>query len=196
MAVGDILQVTFKGFLHGQTILNTLHWYEEASGVGNPGNTLASNMDTRWTANIVTRLSNEFTHDETQAQRIFPRPPLVPSIAGPITPIPGGIAFNSLPTQNSAIITKRSPFAGVKYRGRMFLAGIPVNEELDSQLTTVYQDSLLTGATALLQNLTVAGFTWRPVIFHRATNTIDPITSFVVQRIIRAQRRRQVGRGV
>jgi hypothetical protein len=133
-------------------------------------------------------------------QKIYPKP----RGFGLITTIdePGTGPAPACPTAVAAVITKQTAFAGREYRGRTYVAGVPVQFETNSVLNA--------GATLTLQHIADAMATplqvnsqaaFLPVVagyYPKAVNTWvwNNITTCVARNILRSQRRRQVGIGI
>jgi hypothetical protein len=195
MAVNDIYQLTVKQRMHGQLVLNVLFYKETVSGSGDAAANLATAFINTIMATWKTMQSNEISHEAVITQKVFPQPPLVPHIntssAGP-----GTVSQNALPTSMAAVLTKRTQFAGPKYRGRLYIAGIPVTYENDSQLSAAGEVAAVQLAAVLDDQISNASYVFRPVVFHRKPLfTSDEINVVSIQRVLRNQRRRQIGRG-
>jgi hypothetical protein len=197
MAVNDIHQVVVRQLLHSQTILNVLHYRVSVDG----GAATPSDLATLITNNVIPQFkqcqSNELTHVDIVVQKIWPLPPFVP-IFSAVAAGAGSIAQNSLPTSMTAVITKRTAFAGRKYRGRVFVCGVPITLELDSQITAAGL-ILYNNLAAVLddaQTSALGANAWVPIIWHRVPKTFDTVVSADARPILRNQRRRQVGKGV
>lgn len=195
MAIGDIYQVNIVGRLHGQTTINTFHYAENQVGAGSAEAALL----TLFNAGVVSELKNacsaEWELITTTAQQIRPLPPLLPvddnTAAGP-----GAVAGESLPTSVAVVVTKRTGFAGRAFRGRCYFAGVPVSQEVDSQISTAAL--LLWGDVASEMSQTLADSTWNfsPIVYHRLSGTGTIIQNCLERQILRNQRRRQVGKGI
>jgi hypothetical protein len=196
MAVGDVYRVVMEQGLHGQRILNVFH-YVQSQGAGFFPQ---ANVVDRFIAQVIPQFkglqSSELVHVNVSGQRIFPRPPFVATVnttgAGP-----GAVAGGSLPTSIAVTVTMRTQFAGQKYRGRVFIAGIPVTSELDSQLDgTPFQQWTTAMQTADNPLIDAAeGLQFDSVVWHRSTQTYDLSNQWEARRIFRNQRRRQLGKG-
>jgi len=194
MAINDIYAVTLRQRLHAQVCLNVSHWRETATGTGNGALVLAQDI-----VNVLLPLqksvqSAELTYEGVQVQKIYPLPATNPIIntTGNGTATVGG---SSLPTSVAGVITKRTNFAGRKYRGRVFVAGVPVGSENDSQLSAGVMTAWQILADSYALNKGTSGWTWSPVIWHRVSKTSDDVIAGIARQILRNQRRRQVGRG-
>lgn len=195
MAVGDIYLVTFVQEQHGQAILNTVHYKETVSGGAAGAATLAAKIDADagpvWRA----ALSDEWEYQYTQVQKIYPGVPQFPVVVGTNAGI-GSVANDPEPTSVSIVVTKRTALAGPAYRGRIYLAGIPVTYINDSALSSTGVTGLTGVAEELIEPKTSGGYTFVPVIWHKASLTSDDITGLTLRTTVRNQRRRQLRRGI
>lgn len=197
MAVEDIYRVGIEQTLHGQLVLNVLHFRERSTDAAITD--LAGALAGRVAAVVVPPMkaaqSNELNHTRIWAQRIKPTPPLIPSVvvghAGA-----GSFPSNSLPTSVSVVVTKRSTFAGVKYRGRLYGAGIPQAGEDNSQIIQAHVDLWQNVGDAIATALVNGAAIWDPIIWHRSTQNYEVILACEARAVLRNQRRRQLFRGV
>lgn len=194
MAVGDIFRVTMEQALHSQTIMNTLHYRCVTTG-GADSPVLAALITSNITPLMKAVQSNELTHGPVYVQKIWPLPPLLPAANNTAIGV-AGVAQNSLPTSMAVVITKKTEFAGRKYRGRFFAAGVPVTHENDSRLALANVAAWQALADALDDVLVTPGWSFQPVLWHKATKTYHDLMSGEVRLILRNQRRRQVGKGI
>lgn len=98
---------------------------------------------------------------------------------------------------DSAAITMRTELAGRRFRGTKHIGPAPDAASVAGLLTAAYVEDLNEFATALLVEIAPAANAMRlvPVVYHKATNTSDDLTSFTIGRQSRVQRRRTVGLG-
>jgi len=198
MAVNDIHQVTLKQDLHGQVILNTLHFRVSTVGTGSADLALANYFDSVVVASWQTVMSDEWHYSSTQSQKIHPLPPLLPTIVQ-ANPSDGDIASPSFPTVVAATITKRTANAGTRWRGRVFIAGLPANGAEDSVLgVTALADLQVIAALffSIPTGTGLNGFVFVPCLFHRDDRSSSDIVSAIARETLRVQRRREVGRGI
>lgn len=107
----------------------------------------------------------------------------------------GSTVGDVLPRQVCGVITKRTNFAGRKYRGRAY---IPFPSETDNDVNgrpgNVYQTGLTTLANGICDEFTVTGalgtIVFKPVLFHKKDSTFDLVTSHVERDRWGTQRRR------
>jgi hypothetical protein len=194
MAVNDTFSVVLRGRLHGQTILQVLHYRETTAGVGNAAVALATAIDGTIPSKLKDALSNEWEHLDVTAQKIHPLPVLTPATVATAAG-PGLNAVPSTPSSVAAVITKRTPFAGPGFRGRSYFAGVPTTSETDSELNGVGLIDFGNLGDALIADQTNGAYTWSPCLWNRTLNVATFITGRTVQPVLRNQRRRQVGRG-
>lgn len=196
MAVNDIYRIGIKQTLHLQNILTILHYRQTASA--DPPNdqlSIAERVATTIVPLMKAVQSSELWHDLVYSQKIWPLPPLVPT-EQKTAPGAGGVAGGSLPTSVAVTITKRTQFAGRKYRGRAFIAGVPVTSESDSQLAQAQMAAWQQLADGMA--LTLQGFNeniYQPVLWHQGPKTWDAIVACSARTVLRNQRRRQIGKG-
>jgi len=155
MAVGDIYSVVVRGTLHGQTVLNVLH-YEVAATAGVP-----LTLDTMALL-FATRVQNAYKNlmPPTASFRGCDFRNLMPpaTLAYPDVTNDGvGLTGTTLtPTQTSLLIRTQANFAGRQYIGRIYPGLISATYvDVDGQLTGLGSAALtvlanLLGPTALL----------------------------------------------
>lgn len=195
MAISDIYQLTIVGQLHGQTILNVLHYQQSGGSALNTSQELVTEWRAFCEAHWLACCSNEYKIVGYICQRIRPLPVMAAYESGALN-LSGTVAQNSLPTSMAAVLTKRTDIAGRSYRGRIYMAGVPATYEDDSEITGAASNVYGAVATDLVGPMTdPANNTWAHVLWRRKVGQSQPITSVVVRATLRNQRRRQVGRG-
>jgi len=196
MAVGDMYRVVINQTLHGQVINNVLHYRKTEEGFIDGGAlALAQRVDAVIVVAMKVQQSSELAHVNVLAQRIRPTPPLVPVLVNTNNGA-GSVAGGSLPAADTVVITKRTPYAGRKFRGRVYVAGVPVTHEDNSTIAVAQLNNWQVLANTFAVNLTLDDDTWTPVVYHRSNFTHDVIVAAQVRNILRSQRRRQIGKGV
>jgi len=199
MAMNDRFRATIVGSLHGQTI-NTVLFYIQSFDNGvtsTPEIGLAAQVGIL-ASGLLAEQSVEYTYLQTVVQRFVPVPPRVPIVDASLTGT-GSITGDSLPCYCCATITKQTNFAGPRYRGRIYLAGIPVSSELDSQLKSARRLALQTLAAPFASILTdLNGDQFTPILEHRnpVPDFYTVLRSMRVNPVLRSQRRREIGKGV
>jgi len=185
------------GSLHGQLTVNRFFYYA-TTGPGNVAS-LLDRIKTNVVINIYGLLSPEFTVVRLEGQRVSPKP--LTFLTTLAINLPGTLTGASVPSSVAVVVAKHTNFAGRKYRGRFFFAGIPASSHANSLLTTTAATAWQTFAGFCDDNLTdVDGTQWEPILSHGYVPNTDvlsytPITQCVASSVLRNQRRRQVGRG-
>ena len=196
MAVGDVFQVTQIGVQHSQTILNVFHYRTTVAGTDTDILSAVAAAFEVVTSNAwQNTTSDEFEIIGYAVQKILPLP-ISNAFTRNVSRV-GLIAGDSLPTSMAGVITKRTAFGGASNRGRTYVAGLPLSFEEQSTISNIGL-TLLQALGDTLDNplVTTNGTTLEPVLLHRDPMTVTPIKSTLARRILRNQRRRQVGRGV
>lgn len=200
IADGDIAQVTTVGMLHGQVCENVFHYKAVGTGVADDGNgdliKLAEEFDLQVNQALEVFRSIEFGIDRIDVQRIhpvrnlrLPIPSAAPNGTNPNPAVPSSVTFN---------IKKLTDFAGRKFRGRAYFAGLARTLIVQSELLEETFDAIqLDVAPELASLIVTTSVTWEPVLLHLGPPvTSTPITAAATDKILRNQRRRQVGVGI
>jgi len=200
LAIDDILEISFRGTLFGQRILNILHYVVNVTGAGNTIDQLdeiATDFGTNgistpiigaWSAAVTAA----YNLDEIRVQRIYP----TRTIYMRNLPDQGGTYAGTCPSANIAVsIQKRGTVVGRTSNGRVQIAGIPregmQNGEIDvggyGPLIGTLRDKLAANQTTSVTPLTII-----PCIFN--PNAANPkyqiIQSWLVQLTLRTMHRR------
>lgn len=200
---GSLMEIQIIGRLHGQRTRNVFHYLYDPDGVAlTDGKAAAENarddFQTFMVDPLLTLVSNEYTIEKLSAQWILPtryRAVVDDDLQT------GGVTGNSLPSYCAAVISKYADFAGASWQGRTFFAGIPVTSEEDSQLEETAYNGFVALAAQFLEplNLGVPGADVFMVVSTPASffpiNVNAEVTEAVANRVLRAQRRREVGVG-
>lgn len=194
MAAGDYYRGTVMATLHGQSIQNVFH-YRVNTAPGGDQTAAFSVAFQNIGAAMKEVLSNEWVFVGCVVQKFYPTPPEY-AIWNYTGAGAGEVAENSLPTTVAATITKQTLYAGRLYRGRSFIAGLPVTYDDDSLLSSAAITALTPLATLIGQQISYSGYTFDPIIYHRVGGTHTLITQATVRAPLRVQRRREVGRGI
>jgi len=195
VAVNDYYRVTVDQTLHGQKVLNTFYYQETTSAGGGSSAALANRFAVVVIPTMKACQSNEVQHNGVYAQKIWPLPPIVPSFDASAAG-PGGVPGSSLPSSMAVVMTKQTAFAGRKYRGRVYIAGLAAIHEDDSKLAPGVFNLWSAFSTTLAGVLAPAGYAFTPIVYHKATRTHDNIVNVLTRTNLRNQRRRQIGKGV
>jgi len=128
MAVGDVYRARLEYMTPTGVAFNITHWFSTAETAGGVGqlilaNAIGTNLGPLLKPLLVTSASFQFTH----VQRLTP-PVLAESVSANGNG-PGTVAGDALPGQTAGLLTLRTPFAGRRNRGRMY---IPAPGEADN----------------------------------------------------------------
>lgn len=197
--IGDIYTLTLKGTVQGQRCENVLHYEVTADA---DYSQLAGGLNNYAAAIILPAIANiqtsEFLWDEVTAQKIWPLPAFFPITFA--TGIPGDVPPPTMPAEVAFVVSKQTILAGRKYRGRLYVAGIgalAMSASTGKWDTTTMGAASSIGATLLANVPSTGGIgSLRPVIYHRVTNTTTVLAAILPRDVPRAQRRRQIGRGI
>ena len=184
LALNDVVQVSFRGTLYGQRMLNILHYVVGVVGSGSDVSQLdilvsniltgGGSVDPR--TPFLACIGTEYTLDTIRAQRVHPtRTIYMEAVDG------GGGAYGSGTevTNISASIEKRTQKAGRMGIGRIQIPGVPTLAMNNGELTNAYLTGPMEDLAAVLpQSLTTTGpvVTYVPCLF----NPTDPGVKFAV----------------
>lgn len=197
--IGDIYQVTTIGTLQQQTIENVFHYRVRADA---DSTALVAGLlqffETNFLAAAPAIQSVNFKWTMIRIQKIWPLPARLAQ-EFPEAQL-GALAGQSLPAEVAMVLTKQTILAGRANRGRTYIAGMPATT-VDAVTGRFGADIILDAAdlagqlTQVVPSLPGAG-TLEPVIYHRASHGATVIESVIPRNVPRAQRRRQVGKGI
>jgi len=208
MAIGDHFRLAFSGGLAGQEIVNV--WHYRQSTANTSGNSDVKSLALAFNVGIVPALRACVTVDFTYVMiesRSFPLPP-VPMVGhDEALADSGDVAGASLPPSVAVVIRRRTAFLGRKYRGRLFLAGVDVAAVVDGQVTdagTLANLAILgSKLSGPIVDAAVGSPTFTPeictILFDEGTGIYSyratDVNGFTVDKVVRSQRRREIGRG-
>lgn len=200
---GSVVQVTID-YLHFESVLmNVLHYVcvEEATG----GATIASETQA---------IADKIGDDANPASPVSEIIKLIPSScvlrsvkAQVVSPDRYAYRFKNIYTAGDrgesytanvdAVVTKRTDSSGYGKQGDMFLPGLDANDAVGALITDAFFTEIETGMQWLKASVvTEADGLYSPVIFHRGTATVTPITSVLPHNTVRVMTRRTLGRGI
>ena len=205
LAVGDIVQVQWRGLAMNQQFLLTRN-YVLSGGGGNAAHSVPEDLLDIGEAINVGGL-NDLTTDflalmptnyqlfEIRTQRIAPeRSVLVDVNAGPAAGTEGSVA---VVPNDAAVVTFRTELAGRNQVANIHLGPLPVDGASAGQITGPYNGLINAFAILLTDNLAIAGFTGilKPIILHKPAMTWNLITHFQIQPQARVMVKRTLNRG-
>jgi hypothetical protein len=200
-----MILVQVRGRLHGQRIINDF-WYR----ISLLTTTFDTNVDQaavlaqfqmNFEAAILPLLSQDYTVEEYRCSCFhvdllgnvtrFAFANILP------TEVAGGVASASLPSTCAAIMKRIGTLAGPSHRGRIFVAGVPVASELESQLAPVVRAAWTTAALTLKEGIPSLGNWNLTPILKPGPDMVffEDVNSTAIDTVLRVQRRREVGRG-
>lgn len=202
MTVGDIVSITLRGTLNGQTTLNVLHY--RLTSVGGLTD-FAS-----WASAVVIKLdgpaemavfyagalSEDVTNLQYVIQKIYPTRLVV--YVHDMTATEGQITESALPPGVQASLTKRGALANRNNIGGVRMPGAPITANEGGYISTAYNALLEAFATYLAGPITTVTIgTLTPIIYNRQIPADSPaVATVTVEQTMRTMRRRVVGRGI
>jgi len=202
LAVGDVIQVSLRGTLYGQRILNVLHYSVAVAGSGTDYDQLSiltSNLVTGGGSvdplvDFLAAIAPQYQLVEVRAQRVYPlRTIYAYTIDGRF----GTYATGTETTNIAASLEKRTLTPGRMGIGRLQLAGIPTAAMDNGELAAAYKATEMSNlAQKLLLSITTSSpvVTYTPCLFNPTApvNKFSPLFSIVIQDSLRTMRRRTV----
>lgn len=194
--LNEVVRVVIGQSLDNQQVLNVLYYQCTQPDPGLTENSLNSWVGTNIVPAFQGVQSNRLVHSFVLSQKFFPPPPNLP-VASTAFVGPGTTVIAALPAQNAIVLTKQTNKAGRKFRGRVYVTGLPQTSIQDGELLAAVFPNWNVLASALKMPVTIGGTNARmvPVLFHKSSGTVDPIVDIQTRIVVRAQRRRQVGKG-
>jgi len=205
LATGDVIQVSLRGTLYGQRILNILHYVITVPHTGSDIDQLkdiatsiaADTGSQQIAATLLALVTADYKLDDVRAQRVYPTRSVYQQTANGNV----GTDVGNARSVNSALsITKQGDRAGRKGIGRIQIAGISSND----MVSGLWDVTGLAGQLGDFINCVKASYTtaatpitMAPVIFN-PTGPVDfysPILAWTVQEEIRTMHRRTVRLG-
>jgi len=195
MEVNDIMEVKVYCTFGDQTSVNVLHYLVATkAGAGATAGQIAGAISTKIHGEYKACMSADAVFWGVGAARIFP-------VASPqaVTNANQGVgsdAGDALPRQVCGLITKVTPFAGRKFRGRVYVAfPSELSNEDEGKVTGTYKTTLGVLGQALIDPVTAdpgGGNTNElvPIIWHKESETYTIITGYLARERWATQRRR------
>ena len=193
-AVNDILLTTIQGTLFAQRTITTFHWKVATIQPEVNLQNLLLGFNTLLLAEWQAMLSEDWLGDITTIRRLSPSPTrtFTESIAG----TNGTVADDSLPPSTAGVISRFGNGASKSNRGRIYVPAVPEAWHLAGQLTAAGVAAYDAFRPVLDLTADLGGIaTLEPVLFKKPNLTLL-IEGSTTRRILRVQRRREVGVGV
>ena len=188
MAVGDVHRAWFQwsNAQTGKNLTSGFHFIQEGLSVNDAE--VHDAMEDWWTSQKTKHAAN-IVLDALHIRRVSPPEPIIRTRS--LSPgVAGTASGEALPGETAPVISLRTASIGKSYRGRMYLP--PVGEALsDGQLSTSTQDDIETYFETLMTTMASVGTLMPVVVYSDALNVATEVTHVLVDRRIRAQRRRQ-----
>lgn len=181
-------------YLPNQVSVNVLHYIcTTAAGAGGTDTTFAAGLDALLSPLVKALIDEAAFWRGVSVQQISPPPPTLPAVVT-VNDGPGTALGDLLPAQVSGIITKQTPLAGVKFRGRMYVP-FPSETDNNSNAPTASYGTRLTSLALALSDAIVAGVggdtsDMTPCLYHRSDGSITLITQARANTLWATQRRR------
>lgn len=199
VAVDDIFEVRWTGFLHGQQVMNTFHYKVTSASAptltGTNFGELGEAFELAVSTPFLNLLSQELTGLAIQIQKIEPARYLAYTYYP--DPAVGQVAGSALPSGVAVVIRRRAQEAGRYAQGRIYVPGLPVSAENDSQLTDLAFANWSGIMQGMLTDLAIPDtVSLSPVLYNKQIGTaLYDVQVVELDRNLRYQRRREVGRG-
>lgn len=194
LQVGDIMVAVMKGRLFGQSVQSTFHYRATAVDGSYTLKNFITGLSATLLDNYVKAVSRDWTGDVLYGRILAP----VKSRGEEITlgAASGDVLEDALPPTTCAVIGRYTLVPGPGGRGRIFLPAIPESWN-DAGILSVAGVTALTDLQQFMaESITpLAGNTFEPVLWKRP-NLALPITDTKTQRVLRVQRRREIGVGI
>lgn len=199
VADGDIFELRLIGTLHGQMVMNTFHYKNvtvtPTNLTGVNFDQLAAAFETAFVTPLLNLLSEELTDVVTQVQKIEPARYLAYTYNN--DPGVGQVTGSAVPSGVSVVMRRRAQEAGRYAQGRIYVPGLPVAYEDDSELAAAQVTPFTNVAAGMLTDLVIPDtITLSPVLYNKQIGTaLYDVQVTEVDTALRYQRRREVGRG-
>jgi len=193
--LNEVWQVRIYTQEQAQLGINVLHYrVDSITGVAATDAQLAARMDLLFGPLMTPLMCSAASYRGIGVQRVNPGPPTVEVYAN-AEEGDGEVAGDPLPKQTCGIITKRTPLAGRRFRGRMYVPfPSEASNDTDANPVAGYLAALaaLAGQVAdiVLVGTLPSTSSMTPVIYHRSTQTTTDLVSCSVNDRWATQRRR------
>lgn len=199
LTAGDIVEYRLLGVLDGQRTITTYHYL---IGGGTPQDTDTTSLEAAlraklWEESWQTEASSDFAMEYSQVQKIAPTR-LVPYTYtfAPLSPGNGDAPCSA--SGVAVVIRRKTILASRQGQGRVYLPGIPVASVSNSLISALATAGWQAIADTIDDEVDFQGGarTATPIIYSTAAKVNRGTVAFtVLDRILRYQRRREVGVG-
>lgn len=196
----SIIEFRLTGILHQQQVMMTFHYTNRDAPIDPLGEELqlyCAHFEATVWAVIRARISNEFTEAAITAQMIqntrYRSVVHLPAVRI------GTLSASALPSGVAVVNRRQGDVASRSTQGRIYVPGLIAADENDSQLSaaafTLWSDNVAPVLSDFIQGAAMTPLT--PVVYHPGNPALyTPVTKTVTDKILRYQRRREVGVGV
>lgn len=205
MGFNDIYRLKIHQRLHGQEVINVLHFKEDAPLGGVGAQALADDFRTNMQTTMRARSTNELVYEYVEVIPLIPtgeEPKLSLWPANTLGTLGGGTGTGSV----AEVVTLYTGQAGRRKRGRIYLAGGNTGSMIQGQWTLTQTNATTAFITALGNRYAKIPYTTSWVLGvwsrmngnqHPPYNTagFTPVQVLTIRTTIRNQRRRQLGVG-
>jgi hypothetical protein len=194
LAANDILIGVVKGVLYNQTVESTFHWKITSVPNGYNLSNFVDDMMTGLLPEYALCLSASWTASACYARRVSS--PATRGVEKIPVVTPGAIASLALPPSNAAVLSRYTNASGPKGRGRVFMPAVPTSFHLNGLLTSAAVDVYAGFLPWLDVTWTTGGAAVMEPVLVNLVGLATNIENAKVQRVLRVQRRREVGVGI
>jgi len=200
LALNDVLQVSLRGTLFGQRILNILHYSVNVTALGITQLQLddiavglsASTGSVDVVGLMLATVTADYTMDSVRVQRVAPTRTIYSEA---LPGLPGTLAGTANTANIACSLTKRGANAGRMGQGRFQLAGLPAAAWIGGSLdVATYAGGLSAFRDALMTSFNPPNFAMvlAPCIYNPSAGTphFQPISSILVKESARTMHRR------
>lgn len=197
LVVNDVVLFTFEGLLYNQRTINSFYYkvtvVDEALDLEAAANLFSDPLADQA---LPPMMSVDWKFLRVTASIIFPLNHRSAAVVGSSVVRDGQVAGDSLPPSVTVVIARRTFDRGPAGRGRIFLPGVPEAWHDSGAITDAGAAIIQAKMDDLLLPLTEGGNTLIPVLWHRGLNTSTAVEIWTFDRVLRSQRRREIGIGI
>jgi len=194
----SVVEVRLVSMLNSQLCMNTFHYTNDEGTEDGVGalNQFFTSFNNVWAERITDMQTDDVTLVRADMQWVWPT--RYRTVSKPAVPAVGQKDATTLPSGVAVVIRRFGEVASRKSQGRIYIYGLPTNDALNSQVTSAWYDEYAAGlevATSAVLNTDDFGI-YTPILWSpdRPTEKVK-IVGGQVDRIIRYQRRREIGVG-